>query len=522
MKLWILDKDGNKIELASENQIKLHFTTMVYGICEKCGREFSRQYRNKPYALRPICPTCLTKEKWFNKYGVEYAFQSEYVKSKIKQTWLKKYGVDNPYKSEEIKQKIKQSLLERYGVDAPMKNKEILEKSKKTNLKKYGVERPLQSDKIKEKARQTCLRKYGVDNPAKSNEIKRKFVATNRKKFLEILFNGDRLKGKVKPLFKFEEYNDIKKEYKWQCSKCNTIFEDNLDYGKIPRCPVCFPKQYQESRYELEIADWLSFYTTVERRYKISGKEIDIFLPQYNLGIEFNGLYWHSELAGNKDKNYHISKTKLAAKYGIHLIHIFEDEWIEKQEIVKSIIKNKIGKTENKIGARETQLIEIDSSAARIFLEDNHIQGYAPSKYKFALIKEDSIVAVMIINKSRFKKDTWEITRFATKINTTVIGAFSKLLAAFKEKGALITYADLRYFTGKIYKNNGFIFLHFTKPDYYYTDYKYRYNRIQFQKHKLAEKLKYFEPALTEWQNMQLNGWDRIWGCGNAVYVREL
>jgi hypothetical protein len=64
-----------------------------------------------------------------------------------------------------------------------------------------------------------------------------------------------------------------------------------------------------------------------------------------------------------------------------------------------------------------------------------------------------------------------------------------------------------------------FEFLHRSPPSYFYTkDYQKIYHRIKFQKNKLSS-LDNFNPELTEWQNMCSNGYDRIWDCGNDVWV---
>ena len=208
---------------------------------------------------------------------------------------------------------------------------------------------------------------------------------------------------------------------------------------------------------------------------------------------------------------------------GIQLIHIFEDEWINKQEIVKSIIKNKLGLTETKIYARKCLIKNINNKEATDFLNDNHVQGRINGKH-VGLYFKDELVSILTIGKTRFnKKYEYEILRFCNKINTNTIGGFSKLLKYVIKNHSicsLITYADIRYSDGKLYNSSGFNQLNKSTPNYFYLDKNYnsRLSRIQFQKHKLKNLLESFDPKLTEWQNMQLNGYDRIWDCGNLVY----
>ncbi|MHA1676639.1 MAG: hypothetical protein ACTSU6_05615 [Candidatus Njordarchaeales archaeon] len=281
------------------------------------------------------------------------------------------------------------------------------------------------------------------------------------------------------------------------------------------------------SKLEQEIKEWIESLgiKTISNSYDIiPGKEIDIYLPDYQLAIEFDGLYWHSELSRQTNKKYHLDKTLRCRKRDIHLIHIFEDEWIEHKEIVQSIIMNKFNMHNNNIHTRKCEICELDTKQIKQFYIDNHIQGYTNSSVHLALKYNDEIVSTLSFAKPRFNKNyDWEITRFANKLNTNVPGSFARLLKYFRNKysGSIITYSDLRYFSGKVYEYNGFQFLKYSQPNYWYTDYKFRYNRTKFQKHKLEEQLEVFDSSLSEWENMQLNGWDRIWDCGNSVYVLE-
>ncbi|MFW6047533.1 MAG: hypothetical protein ACOCP4_07110 [Candidatus Woesearchaeota archaeon] len=280
-----------------------------------------------------------------------------------------------------------------------------------------------------------------------------------------------------------------------------------------------------QSLMEKEVSNFIKSNVStriIENSYDIlKSKELDIYLPDYKLAIEFNGLFWHSE-GSKKDKNYHLHKTQLCEEKSIQLIHIFEDEWIEKKDIVKSIIKGKLG-LNDKIYARKCEIKEIENKEAKSFYERNHIQGSINSKINIGLFYENKLVSCLSFNKARYNKQyDWEITRFANKLDISIIGGFAKMLSYFKKhyNGSIITYSDRRYFNGSIYKNNGFKELKESQPNYFYTDYKFRYSRIKFQKHKLEEQLEYFDPQLTEWENMQLNGWDRIWDCGNRVFIK--
>lgn len=462
------------------------------------------------------------------RYGVDNPSKSPAIKERIQFTFQERYGVNSASEIEGVREKQRQTLMARYGANNPLQSKEIHDKVKKTNIERYGVETPFQSKEIKEKIRATSMERYGVPHPQMSKEILDRRVQSYYDNFFTRLLSLERLQNRVKPLFKREEYKGHKELHLWECQQCGTHFEDNIDNGTLPRCPTCYPPFNGDSHYERDLIDWIENTLKIDRVVKhkrsiIAPYELDVYLPDYSLAIEFNGLFWHSERQGGKDKNYHINKTLRCEEKGISLIHIFEDEWVDKEEIVKSVIRGKLG-LNTKLYARKCDVEEIPSSEASLFLDDNHLQGSVPSKVNIVLRNGGEIVSVLSLSKPRFNSNyEWEITRFSTKKGYSVIGGFARMLSYFDKVygGSIITYSDRRYFDGGIYLSNGFEFSGSTTPNYFYINNDvYRYNRIRFQKHKLKEEFPQFDESLTEWENMQLNGWDRIWDCGNNVYVR--
>jgi hypothetical protein len=160
-----------------------------------------------------------------------------------------------------------------------------------------------------------------------------------------------------------------------------------------------------------------------------------------------------------------------------------------------------------------------------IFLEKNHIQGDDVSSIKLGLFFENELISVMTFIKARYDKGyEYELSRYCNKLNTNIVGGASKLFKFFLETHnptSVMTYSDRRLFSGLVYKQIGMSFLTHTIPGYYYFNKNNctPINRINFQKHKLEKKLKIFNSELTEWENMQVNGFDRIWDCGHFKYV---
>jgi predicted nucleic acid-binding Zn ribbon protein len=516
-------------------------------------KEYRKKYNNtclekygKEYYVQTDEFKEKSKETWFDKYGVENPTQSDEIKEKSKLSSLIKYGTEYPNQNVKVKEKIKKTILKKYGVTCytkhdkynkkrketclekygashHLKSEEIKEKQKNTNLERYGVEYLMQSIEIKEKSKHTCLEKYGVENISQLDEIKDKVKKTHFKFFYNKLINSDRLKEKVKPNFKLDEYNGVQKSHSWICCKCNNEFKDHLNNGKIPRCPTCYPPLTGTSLSEKEVSDFCKQYYSdlIENsRSIIPPLELDIYIPEKKLAIEFDGLYWHSEINGNKDPNYHLNKTLQCEKKGIQLIHIFEDEWLNKQDIVESIIKSKLGIYEQKIYARKTEFKSVSQDESDDFLFDNHLQGSIRGQ-NFGLYYDAKLVSLLVTGTPRYNKEyDYELYRFCNKKNIQVIGGLSKLIKNFKKShtGSIISYCDRRYSNGNGYTTAGFEQINRTNPSYFYIKNFDRYNRMKFQKHKLVDKLPIFDSNLTEWQNMQLNEYDRVFDCGNFVF----
>lgn len=231
----------------------------------------------------------------------------------------------------------------------------------------------------------------------------------------------------------------------------------------------------------------------VERKNRkiLNGKELDIYIPEKRIAIEFNGDYWHSTIF--KDKKYHQEKTIDCAKQGIRLIHIFEHEYMHNEERIKSFLKGIIADNKKVIYARNTEVKEIDSKTAQEFCELYHLQGWSNSKVCIGCYYNNELVSIMAFSKPRFDNSSeYEIIRYCIKDNISVVGGANKLFKHFTDKyepTSIITYSDISKFTGNIYTKLGFKVNKITSPNYVWVsdDLKSVFNRYQTQKHKLIE-----------------------------------
>ena len=323
-----------------------------------------------------------------------------------------------------------------------------------------------------------------------------------------------------------QEYINAHSKIKFKCHK-NHIYEMKWNgFQQGHRCPKC---SNHISKSEMEIKEYLkslNINIIENNRSIIHPLELDIVIHSHKLAIEYCGLYWHSEENG-KDKNYHLNKLKKCNQLGYSLIQIFEDEWINKQKIVKNRLKHILGLEKNKIYARKCLIRSINSKEARIFVENNHIQGYSGSHIKLGAFYNNELTAVMTFSKPSLAKgrknnndNIYEISRFCT--NKNVIGIASKLLKYFQRNykwKEIYSYADRRWSKGDLYEKIGMIFIKNTKPNYWYRkNNQYRYHRFHFRKSVLKNKLEIFDPNKSEYENMIDNGWNRIWDCGNSLY----
>ena len=442
----------------------------------------------------PKCIVCGNNCKFQGKLKLGYSTycspncrnSSEVIKQKRKNTIFERFGVEHALQSDILKNKMNNSIFERFGVDSISKNCEI-------NKKKVN----------------TFNLHYGVDNIFSLPETQDNIRNIQNIKFIKRISN--KLNIDVNNLI-IQDNNIIFKNY---CEKHDEFIISKQNYynrikGSTTLCTCCYPIGDSPSIKELEVKKFINTELNIKtEKLKIDGKEIDIYSHEHKLGIEFDGLYWHSNI--HKDKNYHSNKTDDCEKREIQLLHVFEDEWIYKKEMVKSIIRSKLNMFENQIFANECKISEIDNKTCKLFLNNNHILGNLKSSIRFGLFYDDALVSVMTFIKLG-KGNKYEMLRFCDKLNTHIINGSNILLKYFENQYnpmSIITFSDRRYFNYELYSELGFNYIKKIAPDYYY----FKMGELIRKHHSFYLK--------SEYEIIKKEKYLTIYDCGSIKFIKN-
>jgi len=397
------------------------------------------------------------------------------------------------------------------------------------------------------------IKKYGEYRPAQTLQIEKKDKSGIYCKECKIKLNSNQHLmyhiSKIHPNITKSEYiiknmlDNISPLCKCGCGGLVNILENgkncdlkketyHRDYIKGHWDWEVFSGIGKQSKEEIEL---LKFIETIyngeiicNSRNIIKKGEIDIFLPELNIGIEYNELFWHSEKNG-KFRDYHINKLKKCNNNGIRLIQIFSDEWINKTEIVKSKLNSIINPNKQKpIYARKCIIKQINPTDKNIFLNKYHIQGEDRSTIKLGLFYEENLVGVMTFSHPRIslggnnnQSNIYELSRYAS--SNYIVGGSLKLIKYFQKQynpKYIYSYSDNRWTdpNNNIYLKSGFIKHSTSNPNYFYTkNFSNRIHRYNFNKYKLKDMGA--DITKTESQIMEEFGYTKIWDCGSTKYI---
>jgi len=306
----------------------------------------------------------------------------------------------------------------------------------------------------------------------------------------------------------------------FKCRLCGLEQRKSLLQALTNRCDACTPNM---SAGQMELFRWLeglgAEVTTCDREL-IKPYELDVVMRDAKLAIEYNGLYFHSEEF--KDKDYHRLKLELTRREGYRLIHVFEDEWRDRQEVVKSVIMHALGMTGRRVDARKCEVVEVDSRARKAFFDANHLDGDARASRAWGLVQAGELVSCLSVRKPLHRKHagSLEVCRFASAGGTNVRGGLGRLLRAVEDHcrresiSSILTYVDTRFGEGRGYESVGFELQGTTANRFWWTDGKSRIDRFKIRADRAA--------GMTEQQVAEEHGVTKIWGCPNLVLAKQI
>jgi hypothetical protein len=449
----------------------------------------------KKYGSEVAANTFKWKDEYEKENGVRHPNQREEFKESMR-------GDNNPAKRPESKEKIKQkrwdektqeeldeimcktkqTWIENTGVDNPMKLSEVKEKSKQTNLERRGVEWVPQDPKVKEKTKQTHISRVIEKINKKLNEAE-----------LELI----------------NEFVNITNLIEVKCTKCNYVFETALDYifHDYGKCPKCYPKN--SSSNEREIREFVEKLLPNEKiifndRRILDGKEIDILIPNKRIAIEHNGIFWHSEKAG-VSKEYHLDKTNLCKNQSYEMIHIFEDEWSYKKDLVKNKLSYKLNK--DSLIYYKCDIVELDKNETKIFIKNNDLYELKEFNKSIGIKNNNNnILALVTFNNLN---NIVNIKNFCVKPEYSqkyISDIVQHIIDTGIEK--IIVKTDKRFFDQELFSS--FEVIDEKEPDYSYFKCLCRITKNELILQSLIDNL-------NENEYSELNGWFKIWDCGKYV-----
>ena len=501
-------------------------------------------------------PDVQAKQRLTTEANGGYGVANPKIREQIQTTVMEKYGVDNVLKSPTIREKIQATNIERYGTPVAASSPIVQNKIQSTNLERYGTKCVLSSNAIREKVTNTLQEKYGVSNPFQLDSVKQKSAQTNLQRYGATNWRASQsyLNRIIPDADKVIAYDTFKSNVRAYISanyiESPTIYQLSQDFGIKPSaiyphivdqgCQDCV--KYYESTMESEVKDFLlsldpNMQIIMHDRKTIAPYELDIYLPDYNFAIECDPTYTHNSSYGayHQDdplpRNYHAIKSQMALSVNIELFHIFGYEWVNTSDVIKSMIKTRLGFVETRIFARNTYVVEIPHIEAMSFLATNHRQGFTPTKICLGLklISDNTLVSLMTFNPLKAHQghrkadfNDWELSRFCNLRDTVVVGGASKLFKYFVsnyEFSKLVSFSDIAHTSGKLYQILGFTQVLVSVPSYVWVHLKTDayYKRTTCMKSKL--KKLFNDPTidiehLTEKQIMESHGYVQVFDSG--------
>jgi very-short-patch-repair endonuclease len=374
----------------------------------------------------------------------------------------------------------------------PKLNQQSSIKRSATNLDRYGHEHASQHPEIKQKTAVTCMAKYGVPAATLNPAVLEKVKITNQQRYgVRFVQQNSEIRAKTRAIFE-QQTGDSPNSEQWGEVAIKQWLQDN----------------------SIKFEQW--------NRQVISPRELDFWLPDHQVAIEFNGIWYHRHAALG-DRNYHHTKWKMCHNQQIRLIQIWEHELLAKPEVIFDRLSHVLKLHHSRsVNARQCSIRPVEFDEAKPFVDMLHLQGHVPSSHAWGLTYHDQLVALASFVKSRYSKSAeWELARYCVASGTNVRGGLGKLIShAQKQIGfsSLVSYSNLNWGLGEGYAKTGFVLDHISKPNYwYFRGPKDVRSRVAFQKHKIQGQA----AGSTESEIAANMGFERFFDAGNAVWIRR-
>lgn len=495
--------------------------------CAVCGQEFEPSHQQLLSGTRTCSPECTNKLR-----TTTFMENVDAHVAKARSTLLARYGTSIAIHAPGALAKARATSLSKYGKSSFTQTEEFKLKSMTTNRERYGADWHTQTDEHKEAVKQTCLAKYGVDNPGKHGAfIVDKMLCPE--KLTELMAFRNDPKQFVETRFdhcpSLEEIGDV---CGIRASSVGTI----LDKAGLHDIVRYVYSTMEDSIYTF-IHSIVPEATIVRNTFQvITPYELDIYLPDYGLAIECDPTITHnSTVAGfgpsdtPKSRSYHKMKSDLCEQQGIFLYHLFGYDWSTRPEVCKSMLASLLGATDRHIYARSCEVRDVSAADATAFLESNHRQGASVASVRLGLYLNSELVSLMTFSKPRSTISSgadWELVRFCSKLNTTVVGGASKLYNQFIRQfcpNSVVSYSDRAHTRGKLYSILGFQFQRESDPGYVWVNLKTdrAYSRVNAQKRNIAKFLD--DPNIdltkTETEIMASHGFVQVFDSGTITWL---
>jgi hypothetical protein len=524
------DENGNNLYIDKDIFLSNKYKGVMKGrvtVKDKDGNTFSVNKNDPRYLNGDVI--FISKNRKFKKQKQKRGFKQNNYNNLRQKNIIKRNRIKYPNFKYDIKTINGKYFIENFCEHGNL----IIEKNKFKNIYNINQEK-LYCDKCKKISLNN--KKFDDDE---ITDLRNKFIENSKKDKANLLYKKHYLYNYFPYTWKI--ISEISEKFNIAWIEACYFFKHNLNNIPICNYKNCnenvkfsttaqhynsFCEKHSNNNYSLnqkEIYDFITKHYNGKifqnLRNLIKG-ELDIYIPEKNLAIEFNGVYWHSDQF--KEKNYHFNKWKQCKDKEITLLTIWEDNWTGKQEIVKSIIKNKLGIIKNKINARDCKIVKISYNETKEFLNNNHLQGWAPSKINLGLFYNNKLVSLMTfgnrrrITQNKSKEGYYELIRFCNKTNINIRGAASKIFSYFIKEykpKEIISYASCDISNGHLYETLGFKFIKHTGLNYWWVKNGVKYHRSNFMKHTLNGN-----KNLTENEIMRSNNYLKIYGCGNLKY----